>query len=405
MNKVAAYFSSLKDYNASFWMLSIHMFLFFSSFNMLIPEMNEYITTLGGADYKWMILGLWTIAAAISRPLSGKIADNVSRKSVMYFGVAVSVIISFLYPFFITVTGFLMLRFLHGFSTGFQPTGATALVADVIPQGKRGEAMGIFGVTIALGFSMGQFMGSIVKSAAGIDGLFITVGILGLVSMVMIFFISEDKKAIEQNAAERGYTTFFQKVIPRLDELIGPEVAQPAIITFIYTNITAIYFFMVPEVSTYLGIENKGAFFGINIFIVIAVRFASGKLVDKIGARKNIMAGLITLMIATMITGTAQNPTQFMISALVFGAGTAIISPAVMAWTADLSNPKYKGRGMGTMFIMLELGFLSGNYFTQLIYNNQEGNVFNAFFFGFSMCGAALIYMFFTRRTRQAIYN
>src|SRR5690606_3869667 len=113
--------------------------------------------------------------------------------SVMFFGVIVSVIISFLYPLFLTVTGFLFLRFLHGFSTGFHPTGATALIADVIPKGKRGEAMGIFGVTITLGFSTGQALGSTVRSAGGMEGLFYTCGILGAISILLILFIKENK--------------------------------------------------------------------------------------------------------------------------------------------------------------------------------------------------------------------
>ena len=50
------------------------MLLFFISFNLIVPELNDYITSLGGADEKWLILGLWTLAAAIARPFSGKIA-------------------------------------------------------------------------------------------------------------------------------------------------------------------------------------------------------------------------------------------------------------------------------------------------------------------------------------------
>ena len=66
----------------------------------MLPELNDYITSLGGADEKWLILGLWTLAAAIARPFSGKIADNFGRKSTIFIGVIVSILISFMYPFF-----------------------------------------------------------------------------------------------------------------------------------------------------------------------------------------------------------------------------------------------------------------------------------------------------------------
>jgi MFS family permease len=59
-------------------------------------------------------------------------------KRVMVFGVAVCFFISLLYPFMTNVGGFLVLRFLHGISTGFTPTGTSAYVADIIPFSKRG---------------------------------------------------------------------------------------------------------------------------------------------------------------------------------------------------------------------------------------------------------------------------
>ncbi|MEX1001185.1 MAG: MFS transporter [Crocinitomicaceae bacterium] len=405
MNRVRAYFSSLKDYSRSFWFLCLHMLLFFASFNMLIPEMNEYITSLGGADYKWLILGLWTIAAALSRPISGKIADNISRKSVMFIGVIVSILISFAYPLFLTVSGFLLLRFLHGFSTGFQPTGATALVSDIIPQGKRGEAMGILGVTITLGFSLGQALGSFVEATFSIDGLFYTCGILGLLSLLPVFFIKEDKEKVKANAREKGYHSNWNKIIPKMDEIIAPEVIQPSVIIFLSAGISGMYFLMVPDFSDHLGIANKGMFFAVNVGVVVVTRFVAGKFVDKVGARKNLMVSLSILLIAALITGSAKSEVHFLLSSLVFGLGSAIGSPAVMAWTADLSNPKYKGRGMATMFIALELGFLFGNFMAQLIYDNNYDHFFKAFSFAAAMALAGILYLIWSRKKAKKSWN
>ena len=405
MSKSGSYFSTLKDYPKEFWLLNLHVLLFFSSFNMLIPENNDYLTELGGADKKWLILGLWTISAAISRPISGKIADNISRKSVMFFGVIMSVIVSFLYPYFATVAGFLTLRFLHGFSTGFQPTGATALVADIIPKGKRGEAMGIFGVTITLGFGLGMSLGSTVKATFDMNGLFIVCGILGVISYFLILPIKENKEIVQTNAKEKGYTTLWDKIIPKKDEILGKEVVHPAVIMFLYANITGLFFLLIPDFSKHLGMENKGLFFFVNLLIVIVTRFVAGRYVDKVGAEKNIVVGIAVLVVSCVVTGTSADQTHFLLSSLVYGLGTAIISPSVMAWTADLADPVYKGRGMGTMFIMLELGFFSGNFFGQFLYQNNPDNFLLAFNFGTILGIIALIYMFLVMRFSTSIYK
>ncbi|OIQ36490.1 MAG: hypothetical protein BM555_02580 [Crocinitomix sp. MedPE-SWsnd] len=372
---------------------------------MLIPEMNEYITTLGGEDYKWMILGLWTVAAAITRPFSGKIADNISRKSVMYIGVIISVIVSFSYPFFMNVAGFLFLRFLHGFSTGFQPTGATALIADVIPEGKRGEAMGIFGITITIGFSLGQALGSTVKAAFEMEGLFITCGVLGLISILLITGIKENKKLVKQNAIDKGYHSLYNKVIPKRDEIVGKEVLQPSVIMFLSANVAGVYFLLVPDFSQHLGIENKGMFFLVNVLIVVFTRFIAGRFVDLWGARRNLYVSLSVLVIGCLVTGSAQSESHFLLSSLVYGFGAAIGSPAIMAWTADIANPVFKGRGMGTMFIALELGFLSGNFFGQMIYDNNPNNFFNAFLFAAVLGALGVIYLILTKKKKAAALN
>jgi MFS family permease len=384
------------------------MLVFMMSFNMLLPEMNDYLTRLGGEDYKWLILALWTFAAAFARPFSGKIADNISRKSVMYFGILVSILISFLYPFFLTVTGFLALRFFHGFSTGFHPTGATALIADIVPRGKRGEAMGLFGVTISIGFSGGQAIGSPIKQTIGFEGLFIVSGLMGAVSFLMLLAVRERESAQTTNETidqpigieEDNQLSLWQKIIPKVNEILAPEVIHPSIIMFITAMCSGIYMMTVPDFSEHLGMSNKGMFYMVNVSFMVVTRFLSGKFYDRFGARRNLYVGLILMAIGTIITGTSTTVSQFLVSSVVFGVAASICSPSIFAWTADLANPKFKGRGMSTMFIALELGIVAGTFSSQMIYNNEPDNFIYLFLWAAALCVAGIIYLTFTRLSK-----
>src|SRR5690606_14156583 len=111
----------------------------FASFNMIIPELPAYLTSLGGAEYKGLIISLFALTALFSRPFSGKMADKLGRVPVMMTGSAVCLVVGILYPLFSTVWGFLLLRLVHGFSTGFTPTGQAAYLSDIIPAERRGE--------------------------------------------------------------------------------------------------------------------------------------------------------------------------------------------------------------------------------------------------------------------------
>ena len=54
------------SYGRNFWAMSLGMFLFMVSFNLILPELNQYITMLGGQNQKGLIITLFTISAAIS---------------------------------------------------------------------------------------------------------------------------------------------------------------------------------------------------------------------------------------------------------------------------------------------------------------------------------------------------
>ena len=129
-------------YTPAFLLLCLSNVLFSGSFNMIVPELPSYLSSLGGEDYKGLIISLFTLSAGLSRPFSGKLADTVGRIPLMVFGTMVCVLCSLMYPLLTTVAGFLILRFFHGFSTGFKPTASTAFIADIVPVHRRGEAMG-----------------------------------------------------------------------------------------------------------------------------------------------------------------------------------------------------------------------------------------------------------------------
>ncbi|HMQ62313.1 MAG TPA: hypothetical protein PKE06_16675, partial [Flavilitoribacter sp.] len=66
-------------YTTPFLLICVSHFLFGASFNMLIPELPAYLTSLGGAEYKGLIIALFTVTAGISRPFSGRLTDTVGR--------------------------------------------------------------------------------------------------------------------------------------------------------------------------------------------------------------------------------------------------------------------------------------------------------------------------------------
>ena len=361
------------------------MFFFMTSFNLILPELNNYISILDGADKKGLIITLFTISAAISRPFSGKLADTIGRKKVIYLGIICSFIVMLIYPFSYSVLFFLILRFLHGFSAGFAPTGATALLTDLIPEKSRGHAMGIWGTFISLGIGVGQTLGSWIYLSFGFTILFLIGALFSLIAFILVFWIKET--LVNQQKFN------FKLLRISWKDVFEPNVLPAAFVMLLSAMCSGMIFVLTPDLSTYLGISNKGFFFGIYVIATILIRLLTSSLSDRIGREKTLLIGCFILVISMLLVGTSNSIVSYIFAAIIFGIATGITSPTMFAWTADLSHEERRGVGAGTMFIALEFGIMFGALLTLVSYDSTKSTIFLTFLIGAIMATIACIYL------------
>lgn len=380
-----------------FWLLGLSSFLFSSSFNMLIPELPAYLSNMGGAEYKGAIIGLFTLTAGLSRPFSGRLTDRVGRVPVMAFGSLVCFVCGFLYPIFTTVMPFLLLRLVHGFSTGFKPTGTAAYVADIVPVNRRGEAMGIHGMCMSVGSAFGPAIGSMISEEFSLNALFYTSSFLAFLSIAILLNMKETLQEKQRLSLKS-----FQ--ITRRD-IFEPDVFSPALITFLcYFGFGAVAT-VTPDFSNYLGLQNRGLYFMMFTISSIMVRLFAGKISDRHGRMPVTIVGCIILIIAMILTGFAESVAMFLTGAAFFGIAMGILSPVLSAWTVDLSGDHNRGRAIATMFISLEAGIGLGAFLSAELFANQRQNLPLVFYSMAAFALAALsytvvIYQFKKRRAR-----
>lgn len=371
------------------------MFFFMTSFNLILPELNNYISILDGADKKGLIITLFTISAAISRPFSGKLADTIGRKKVIYLGIICSFFVMLIYPFSYSVLFFLILRFLHGFSAGFAPTGATALLTDLIPEKSRGHAMGIWGTFISLGIGVGQTLGSWIYLSFGFTILFLIGALFSLIAFILVFWIKET--LVNQQKFN------FKLLRITWKDVFEPNVLPAAFVMLLSAMCSGMIFVLTPDLSTYLGISNKGFFFGIYVIATILIRLLTSSLSDRIGREKTLLIGCFILVISMLLVGTSNSIVSYIFAAIIFGIATGITSPTMFAWTADLSHEDRRGVGAGTMFIALEFGIMFGALLTLVSYDSTKSTIFITFLIGAIMATIACIYLIVIIARKQKV--
>ena len=355
---------------------------------MLLPELPAYLDSMGGQNYKGAIIGLFTLSACISRPFSGRLADTIGRVPVIIFGTVVAVVTNSLYIVVPGILGFLILRLIHGLTIGFNSTGATAYISDIVPPEKRGEAMGFFGLMNNVGAGLAPILGSFVSKNYGMDAMFLTASVLALGSASVFWNINEtikNKQAFKLNLLK------LEK-----QDLAEKRVWLPAIVMFLvvfsFGTILTVGF----DLAEQLHSSNKGLILMIMTLSSIGIRVIAGKFSDRYGRKSILLIGLTILCIGLILLANAQNLTNLYIAISIVGIANGINNPTLFAWVTDWGNPKNRGRAISTLFIALETGVGVGSFVSAAVYENKFSNIPIAFYMSAGLVVLAIFILSFT---------
>jgi MFS family permease len=387
--------SSDTIYTLQFGLVCLSSFLFSASFNMLIPELPAYLSNMGGAEYKGLIIALFTLTAGISRPFSGKLTDTIGRVPVMAVGSLVCFVCGFLYPLLTTVAGFLFLRLIHGFSTGFKPTATAAYVADLVPVNRWGEAMGVHGVCFSTGLAIGPAIGSTITDHYSINILFYCSSLFALLSIVILANMKE-------TLPDKEKFKFAHLKISRKDIIEWRVIPSVIIIFLSYVSYGAILT-VISDWSKHLGTSNKGLFFMVFTLTSLLIRFVAGKASDRYGRPVILKISLFLLAISLFWIAISDSSVMLMSASALYGVATGMLSPTATAWTVDLSDPLHRGKAMATMYIALEAGIGLGALLAGWLFIDDLAMIPVTFYYCTGITLMALVYLQFVYKPKPLI--
>ena len=354
---------------------------------MMIPELPDYLASMGGKEYIGYIIALFTLTAGFSRPFSGKLTDTVGRVPIMAFGSIVCFVCSGIYPFVHTVFGFLLLRFLHGFSTGTKPTATAAYVADIIPEDRRGEAQGMLGIFTATGMSIGPTIGSYLATFTTINIMFYTSSAFALGSILILLNMKEtlpkaQKQPFSLKLFKIGWIDIFE-----------PRVLPAFVVMLLLCFSSGVILTLVANQTKLLGMTNKGLFFTISTIASLIIRFLFSKSSDKYGRIPVLIISSVIMVISMIMFALVDSVWVFVLASILFGFSWGFNTPTLMAWTVDLSHENYRGRALATTYIALEAGIGIGALFAGYLYKGKAENMAISYYLSAFLAFVALVYL------------
>lgn len=393
-----------------------------SSVNAALPALASSFA----APFKqvqWVVLA-YLVAMTSAMVAAGRAGDIAGRRNLLVVGMALFAGASAAAALSPTITGLIAARAVQGVGAAFMASLATALVADVVPRERTGRALGLMGTMSAVGTAVGPSLGGILVDAFGWPSLFIVnvplcaaaaglvlrclpadpavargragldpVGTLVLTAtLVVSAFVAAGgagppgwKPAVLVAASVAGAVLFLQIERRVSSPLVQPGMLRsPGLASALASNVLVSTVMMATLVvgpfylSRGLGLAATMVGFvmatGPGISVVAGI--VAGRIVDRIGAGRAVLAGLAIVVAGS--TGLATVPALlgwpgYIVALVALTPGYQLFQAANNTAVLKEAEPDARGVVSGLLALSRSLGLIAGASLMGLVFRLAAG--------------------------------
>lgn len=332
-----------------FALLLLSQALYFVGVYLLLPTLPLYAVELGGAEASaGMVLGFFTFAAMVVRPVTGWALDTYGRRAILFGGLGLSLLTILAHEWAAGIGLLLALRLLHGVGFGFDTTAGGTLASDLAPAPRLGESMGYFTLAMGLPMAVAPAVGLALTHDGDFTYLFLLAAGLTGAALLTAGLIRVPR--VERAGARLSVRTLVERssLLPATGILLLTMTYAP-ILAFI-----ALY-------GEERGIGNVGPFFAVFAVVLAVVRPLSGRLADRWGYLRTATLGLGFAAAGLVALALADDLPTILTAGVLYGAGYGTSQPSLQALTVYGVAPARRGAAMAAFFFAYDLGIALGS--------------------------------------------
>jgi predicted MFS family arabinose efflux permease len=178
------------------------------------------------------------------------------------------------------------------------------------------------------------------------------------------------------------------------------EALPPAIMAFMVNIVWGAVTAFFPLYALNHGVTNPGLFFAAFGIVLILGRAFGGRLLDIYEKERIILPCLITSIISMPILAFSTTLPMFILAAVIWGMGNALLYPALIACALDQAGSSH-GPTMGTFTAIADLGMGMGSVIMGIILQLTN---YQIMFFCLAFVGVInLLYFYYAVRKKGGI--
>jgi MFS family permease len=390
-----------KLWTKDFINLAVSNFFVFLTFYYLLVSLPVYtLNDLGGNELEaGLMVTVFLFSAIIVRPFAGQWLNTIGRKKVLTLSLVIFMVSSLFYFFTPSIYSVLLLRLFHGIGFGMATTAAGGIVADIIPDSRKGEGMGYFIMSNNLAMVIGPFLGLTLLNKSGMNSVFIVGAICSILALVTGYFVKVPERAQEELIQQKAVKTKLS---------FGDLFEVPAIkISIVGGLLGIVYSSLLSFVSVYaqeIGLFEVSSFFFVVYAVVLLVsRPFTGRWFDQYGANKIVYPSIVVFAIGMLFLGISSTSLMFLFAAALIGLGWGTLFPSFQTIAVQAAAPTRRGTATATFLSIYDTGIGLGSSIVGLL-SAQIGLGTLYFFSGFYVLfGIILYYFLHDRKTKFVV--
>jgi MFS family permease len=309
----------------------------------VLPVLPRYVHgPLGAGDVTvGIVIGAYAISGLLLRPIAGRLADRRGRKPTVVVGGLLLCLSGLLYLSDLGLAGLIVARLVLGAGEGAVYTAGSAWIIDLAPPARRGRVLGLYGLAVWGGLSVGPLAGELLLQASGYTAVWAFAAAMPLLGALI---------------ASRVPDSFEPVAHAEPHPLIAPEAVRPGLaVALASIGYAAVATFIVLHLEA-RGIGEGALVFGAFAAMIVITRLVAGDLPDRIGAARVAIGATLGEALGLLMIAFAHSLPVALLGGMVMGAAFSLLNPSLMLIAVNRVSASARGAAMGTFTAFFDLG-------------------------------------------------
>jgi len=338
-------------YPWAFFVAMTATLLLFFGLQALFSTLPLYIIAIGGSPAdnglaSWAL----SLAALLTRPLAGVLADRWGRKPVLVLGAVLLGGGPLLYAFASSVPLLLGARAVHGVGLGLFTTAYPALIADLLPSGRYGEGLGLANIAPMLSMTVAPLLGEWAARQFGLRVLFLALGMVGGVGVLATLMLPG------RGDDGHGYTLRLRSGQAGMRQALRKPGVRAGTLGMALLGLPfGVFMAFLPLLADVRGLGGTGWAFAAFALAASLSQPAAGRIADREGAGKMVLGGLA--LVGLVAGGLAAVADRWVLLALagLFGVGFGAVRAGLETCVQGSVGPALRGSAAAAQYTAYDL--------------------------------------------------